>query len=170
MPFFFFPFKTSYSNIKSKYYKSNKLNYIHKFLAIFIFIDPHNMSLNKKEFYGGAITGSLPSFFIDASQFREIPDTQEVFVINDDPPSILKSHNNNEDNKSVIPIRIDKNDSLIIDIMERVDVNNDVESVKVHFEDIAIKNDVEGEWNILKLDKVKVPSLEYAYITNIIII
>ncbi|KAJ3332174.1 hypothetical protein HDU76_001055 [Blyttiomyces sp. JEL0837] len=34
----------------------------------------------EKELYGGAIVAKLPRSFVDASQLREIPDNQEVFV------------------------------------------------------------------------------------------
>jgi hypothetical protein len=32
------------------------------------------------DLFGGAIVAPIPSSFMDASQFRQIPDNQEVFV------------------------------------------------------------------------------------------
>ena len=37
-------------------------------------------SPSKHELYGGAVAAEIPSFFDDASQFRQVPDHQEVFV------------------------------------------------------------------------------------------
>ncbi|KAI8853308.1 hypothetical protein BC829DRAFT_413825 [Chytridium lagenaria] len=36
--------------------------------------------MTPKELFGGAITISLPERFVDASQIREVPDNQEVYV------------------------------------------------------------------------------------------
>lgn len=39
------------------------------------------VSLHKMvDLFGGAIVAPIPSSFMDASQFRQIPDNQEVFV------------------------------------------------------------------------------------------
>jgi hypothetical protein len=38
--------------------------------------------------FGGAITSSIPSTFLDASDLRQIPDNQEVFVDKDGTASI----------------------------------------------------------------------------------
>ncbi len=42
-----------------------------------------------KELFGGAIVSKLPETFVDVSQFREIPDHQEVFVDNDSDASLI---------------------------------------------------------------------------------
>lgn len=67
------------------------------------------------ELYGGAITVELPSDAIDVSTFRQIPDTQEVFLIEK-------------------PTRLDQ--SLIFDLLERVDSLSLPEVVAVHLDDI----------------------------------
>lgn len=33
-----------------------------------------------RELFGGALTVSVPESYVDASNFRQIPDNQEVFV------------------------------------------------------------------------------------------
>ncbi|KAG0679817.1 multicopy suppressor of ts gsp1 [Pichia californica] len=43
------------------------------------------VQLVKRELYGGAITMDLPADMIDASMFRQIPDTQEVYVSKENP-------------------------------------------------------------------------------------
>lgn len=63
--------------------------------------------------YGGAISVQIPTDFIDASQFREIPDTQEVFV------------NTRQD------------DSIVFDLMERVEATNDQQALKDHLSEIS---------------------------------
>lgn len=69
----------------------------------------------KTNLYGGAITADFPIGFIDASQFREIPDTQEVYV-----------------SETV-------DDSLVIDLMEAVEEIGD-EAVNTHLKEIAEMN------------------------------
>lgn len=46
-------------------------------------------TLTPRPLFGGAITTSIPSTFIDASTLREIPDNQEVFVDTDTDQSII---------------------------------------------------------------------------------
>lgn len=67
------------------------------------------------QLYGGAITANLPEGFVDASMFREIPDTQEVYV-----------------SQSV-------DDSVVIDLMESVEETGDA-AVDVHLKEIAEMN------------------------------
>lgn len=47
------------------------------------------LSFKKIPLYGGAISMEIPSNMVDASLFRQIPDTQEVFVCNDNNTSII---------------------------------------------------------------------------------
>ncbi|RPD65918.1 Mog1p/PsbP-like protein [Lentinus tigrinus ALCF2SS1-6] len=42
-----------------------------------------------KELFGGSITTTLPTTLIDASNFRQVPDTQEVFISRDSGVSII---------------------------------------------------------------------------------
>ncbi|EMR08344.1 hypothetical protein PNEG_03184 [Pneumocystis murina B123] len=69
-------------------------------------------------FFGGAITADLPQDFIDASQFREIPDHQEVLVnINDER-------------------------SIMIELLEFAPVD-DIDVSKFHFDLLAQDNEAE---------------------------
>lgn len=45
--------------------------------------------MNSKPLYGGAITAPVPDNYLDASDIRPIPDTQEVFISPDSPASII---------------------------------------------------------------------------------
>ncbi|GAA5835593.1 hypothetical protein JCM9279_004590 [Rhodotorula babjevae] len=42
-----------------------------------------------RELYGGAITASIPPSFLDASDLRQVPDTQEVFLAPDSDLSLI---------------------------------------------------------------------------------
>jgi len=69
-----------------------------------------------KELFGGAITALLPANLIDASNLREVPDNQEVFLY---PSSSI---------------------SIVIEILERVSANSDKDAAKFHFDSLAHDN------------------------------
>ena len=78
------------------------------------------------ELYGGAITISkLPNSFIDISQIRQVPDTQEVFI------NQLSSHNDSHDVSGSF------DHSFIIDLLERVDPIDYQEAIHLHLPDIV---------------------------------
>ena len=70
------------------------------------------------ELYGGAITAAIPAGFVDASMFREIPDTQEVYV-----------------SQTV-------DDSILVDLMEAVEGSSGDEILNIHLKEIAEINNV----------------------------
>lgn len=70
--------------------------------------------------YGGAIRTVIPEGFKDVSLFRQVPDSQEVFV---------------SDQEGI-------DDSIVFDIMERVDCS-DEEAIAIHLEEIARLNTVQ---------------------------
>lgn len=72
--------------------------------------------MNERELFGGALTALVPTSFADASQFRQVPDTQEVFV--DDGPA---------------------EESLIFDILEKISDADD-SAIKTHFGEIVAIN------------------------------
>lgn len=65
--------------------------------------------------YGGAISATLPEGTIDVSEFRQIPDTQEVFLL--EKLSGLDQ-------------------SIIIDLLERVEAPDLAQVIAVHLDDI----------------------------------
>lgn len=65
--------------------------------------------------YGGAITANLPQGAIDVSQFRQIPDTQEVFLL--EKPNGLDQ-------------------SIIFDLLQSVEADSLPEVIAVHLDDI----------------------------------
>lgn len=69
--------------------------------------------MNKTELYGGAVTASIPQGSIDVSDFRQVPDNQEVFLIE-------------EDNRDL---------SIIFDILEQP-ANDPQKAIEAHVEDI----------------------------------
>ncbi|KAJ8078569.1 hypothetical protein AAF712_001430 [Marasmius tenuissimus] len=83
------------------------------------------MSLN---LFGGTITANGPSGLLDASDIRQVPDTQEVFLF---------------PNSSV---------SIIVEILERVQPSDYEEAVKFHFGSLAHDNNATSE----KVDSVSV--------------
>lgn len=92
-----------------------------------------------KQLYGGAITVDIPTGVLDASNFRQIPDTQEVFVANSD----------NVDNYA----QLNKDDSIIVDLMERVEARDDQEAIRVHYSEISALNDASNEWHLVSVEE-----------------
>lgn len=88
-------------------------------------------SATKVELYGGAIKSSIPTGFVDVSNFRQVPDTQEVFVCDTEG----------------------YDDSVVFDIMERVE-GDDVEAVKEHLNELSILNSVDQNYITLQLSPV----------------
>ena len=43
-------------------------------------IEPAYYGMSVRELFGGAITATLPNEIVDASELRQVPDTQEVFI------------------------------------------------------------------------------------------
>ncbi|KAH9946288.1 Mog1p/PsbP-like protein [Epithele typhae] len=74
-----------------------------------------------KELFGGAITVTLPSELIDASNFRQVPDTQEVFV---SPNSGL---------------------SVIVEVLQSVAATDPREAAGFHFDALAHDNDAKSK-------------------------
>ena len=62
----------------------------------------------KQSLWGGAITTEIPEGLLDASDFRQVPDTQEVFVPGAEA-----------DDTSLTGVRV--NDSIIFDLIERAE-------------------------------------------------
>jgi Ran-interacting Mog1 protein len=70
-----------------------------------------------RELYGGAITAQLPEDYIDASDLRQVPDHQEVFL----SPKTLTS--------------------VIFEINQYVKTTNDANAVHFHFNDVIPNED-----------------------------
>ncbi|KAK9466437.1 hypothetical protein V1512DRAFT_208276 [Lipomyces arxii] len=100
--------------------------------------------------FGGAIKLHIPEDFIDASQFRQVPDNQEVFVASD-----TSAVNDN---------------SIIIELVEKLDIddvnvspeNADKTAVRSHYEEIASINSSISSPKILQEEVLHVPKLPYA--------
>ncbi|KAF8270358.1 Mog1p/PsbP-like protein [Lactarius quietus] len=73
--------------------------------------------MEKLELFGGAITANYPEGYIDASTLREVPDTQEVYLSRS------------------------SNDSIILEILERVSPDDSSDAAKFHFAALAHDND-----------------------------
>ncbi|KAK2460549.1 hypothetical protein APHAL10511_007019 [Amanita phalloides] len=70
-----------------------------------------------RDLFGGAIKVTTPTDLLDASKFRPIPDTQEVFTYSD------------------------ANTSIIVEILQMVEqANNPQEAIKYHFDALAEDN------------------------------
>ncbi|KII88962.1 hypothetical protein PLICRDRAFT_109092 [Plicaturopsis crispa FD-325 SS-3] len=70
--------------------------------------------------FGGAIVAQMPSNLIDASEIRQVPDTQEVFLY---PDSSI---------------------SIIAEILQRVEPTNFTDAAKFHFDSLAHDNAAES--------------------------
>ncbi|KAJ7134967.1 hypothetical protein C8R43DRAFT_1021638 [Mycena crocata] len=69
-----------------------------------------------RELFGGAITAVAPAHLVDASDLRQVPDTQEVLLY---PQS---------------------SGSIIVEILERVDRDTDDPAIRFHFDSLAHDN------------------------------
>ncbi len=95
------------------------------------------VEFEKKELYGGAIVTKVPVGLIDASDLRQIPDTQEVFL------------NPSENTRNYT--QLNKDDSIIVDLMERID-GDDTEAIREHFSEISALNDTSNSWKLVSID------------------
>lgn len=77
------------------------------------------IAFTTKPLYGGAITMSVPADMIDASEFRQVPDTQEVYVAKENPDY-----------------------SVIVDLLECVPGNTLTKALDEHMEEITRLNGV----------------------------
>lgn len=91
------------------------------------------------ELYGGAITTFIPDGFLDASMLREVPDTQEVYV-----------NSRQEQEAEMAEDGLGTNESVIIDLLQRVDAQDD-DALLVHVEDITALNGG-NSFDIIKKD------------------
>jgi hypothetical protein len=93
------------------------------------------MAFTNTPLYGGAITLDLPSNFADASQIRQIPDHQEVYL--------------------------DSNgySSIVVEILEYVEKSNDEEALQYHFGDLV--EDTGDQTTIISQDRAAMKSLPY---------
>lgn len=73
------------------------------------------MNFKEHQLYGGAITAEIPEGAIDVSNLREVPDTQEVFLLEQ-------------------PNKLDQ--AIIIDLLESVEKPSLAEIVSIHLSDI----------------------------------
>jgi len=79
------------------------------------------MSSFTRQLFGGAITVTLPQNLLDASDLRQVPDTQEVFLY---PSSSI---------------------SLIVEVLQRADPSDPKDAVKFHFEALAHDNSAQSQ-------------------------
>ncbi|KZT65435.1 Mog1p/PsbP-like protein [Daedalea quercina L-15889] len=82
-----------------------------------------------RDLFGGAITATLPAELVDASDLRQVPDTQEVFLY---PDSDI---------------------SIIFEILQCVDATEAVDIAKLHFGSIAHDNDA-VEQTVIEVSKL----------------
>lgn len=66
------------------------------------------------ELYGGAVTTTLPAGIVDVSDMRQVPDNQEVFIIEDG----------------------DKDVSIIFDLLEQVGTDDINSALRMHIDDM----------------------------------
>jgi len=107
------------------------------------------VEFEKKELYGGAITTHIPRGLLDASELRQIPDTQEVFL--------------NPSENTTDYTQLNKDDSIIVDLMERLD-GEDTEAIREHFSEISALNDTSNSWKLVSIDDVSNKLNSKAYI------
>jgi hypothetical protein len=77
------------------------------------------LTFQSTSLFGGAISASLPTSFVNASRFRQVPDNQEVFV----------------EPRNDAPV------SVIFDLLERAPPASGREAMIYHLEDVRDEND-----------------------------
>ena len=75
--------------------------------------------------YGGAITAEVPDRFVDVSQFRDIPDNQEVLC------------------------DIDTDQSVIVELLSLVEDVSDESCAEFHFNEIVKENDAQENVTVI---------------------
>ncbi|KAJ1855842.1 hypothetical protein GGH12_003162 [Coemansia sp. RSA 1822] len=87
--------------------------------------------------FGGAISIDIPQGMVDISNFREVPDNQEVFA------------------------NADTDQSVIVEILESIEQQSH-EAIKFHFEQLAETNEAPNI-HIIKTEDVEVDGIPLAY-------
>ena len=106
-----------------KYEEEKELRNKHKMPATF----------STKQLYGGAITMGVPADMVDASEFRQVPDSQEVYVGKENPDY-----------------------SVIVDLLECVPGNTVTEALDEHMQEITRLNSaVSGKTKVLSQHNVR---------------
>nr|GAT61231.1 predicted protein [Mycena chlorophos] len=73
-----------------------------------------------RELFGGAITATTPTNLVDASDLRQVPDNQEVFLFPDSSVSI------------------------IVEVLQRVDAQDNDSAIRFHFDSLAHDNSADS--------------------------
>ncbi|CAN3353080.1 hypothetical protein DICA3_E03774 [Diutina catenulata] len=97
--------------------------------------------------YGGAIELSVPSEAVDASQFREVPDTQEVYIL---PSSSGKLWDR----------------SLIVDLLEMVTGDSYDEIIATHICDITEENVKNRQLEDVAVPEIGTARVSYIHFSN----
>lgn len=88
----------------------------------------------KRELFGGAITCEFPTRLVDVSDFRPVPDNQEVWT------------------------DADRDESVIVELLDRVEVgpSDDVGAAKWFFDDLAEVNDASVSSGLSTIEEVRI--------------
>ncbi|CAF1199045.1 unnamed protein product [Adineta ricciae] len=102
------------------------------------------MTRIKRPLFGGAIQAFLPDRSVDASTLRLVPNNQEVFM------------------------HSDSDQSIIVEILERVDEVSEENAIKYHFDALAEANDAQsGQDHIVdKIESIPIDSLNVQRLTS----
>ncbi|GAV50668.1 hypothetical protein ZYGR_0Z00910 [Zygosaccharomyces rouxii] len=100
--------------------------------------------------YGGALRTVLPPGFIDASLLRPVPDTQEVYV---------NGRQEGEDYGDGLGL----NESITVDLLERIEASSDEDALKEHVTEIF---DLNGSTNCQMDQLHRINSSVYACIAH----
>ncbi|CAF1154854.1 unnamed protein product [Adineta steineri] len=102
------------------------------------------MTRIKRPLFGGAIQAFLPDGFIDASSIRLVPNNQEVFM------------------------HAQSDQSIIVEILERVNEVSDENAIKYHFDALAEANDAQNTQDHIvdKIQSIPINSLIVQRLTS----
>ncbi|CCK68462.1 Ran GTPase-binding protein MOG1 KNAG_0B00130 [Huiozyma naganishii CBS 8797] len=95
--------------------------------------------LKTVQLYGGAVSTVVPDGFLDVSLLREVPDTQEVYVNSRTAAEVAQCTDG-----------LGEDESILVDLLQRVDADSDEEALRVHVGEIAELNGSRGQWRLLQ--------------------
>jgi hypothetical protein len=95
-----------------------------------------------RRLFGGSMTAEIPGAFIDVSQIRQIPDSQEVFV------------------------DMESNHSIVIELLEMDSTSENENPSRFHFEQLAIDNDASDFSRIHLSKKINIDEFSAARLSS----
>ena len=113
-------------------------------------------TFNVTPLYGGAVTTVIPAGFLDASLFRSVPDTQEVYVNGRRPGQDVNVSVEGRQTGSISNYEVNDglgfNESIIVDLLQRVEADDDRAALDIHLNEIDSLNGGSHSYRVVKYE------------------